>query len=50
MSTSAPVKKEHDIPIVRPQRIPKELPAPNPERLVPIVPFVPAEVPERVRR
>lgn len=46
VSTSAPIKKVHDIPIVKPQRVPKELPVG-----VPVVPFtIPITVPERVRR
>jgi len=45
MSTSAPVKKEYDIPIIKPMRIPKELPAPG----VPAPVIVnPVKVPERV--
>ena len=50
MSTSAPVRREYDIPIVEPYRppaVPKGLPAPDPERIVPIV--VPVRQPERVR-
>lgn len=46
MSTSAPVRREVDIPIVEPRRYkpePKRLPQPNPERIV--TPFVPIEVP-----
>ena len=46
MSTSAPIKREYDIPIVKPRRelleLPGGVPAPN------IV--VPVRVPERVRR
>ena len=47
MSTSAPVKKEYDIPIIKPMRIPVE-----PQRLSPGVPAPvivrPVRVPERV--
>lgn len=53
MSTSAPIKREYDIPIIRPQPapvVPRELPAPDPERLVPIIPSVPVEVPVRIVR
>ena len=47
MSTSAPIRREYDIPIVKPQRIPEE-----PRRLNPGVPAPvitrPVRVPERV--
>ena len=46
MSTSSPVRKIHDIPIVLPQVEPLRLPEIDPERYVPMVPVV---VPERVR-
>lgn len=50
MSTSAPVKKEYDIPIVKPMVVPRELPAPDPERWVPVVTVAPVKVPVRVLR
>ena len=48
MSTSAPIKREYDIPIIiiKPKREPLELPAPTPERWIPSV--FPVGVPERV--
>ena len=45
MSTSAPVKKVTDIPIIEPVEIPRELPAGVP---APMIVF-PIRVPERVR-
>ena len=51
MTTSAPIRREYDIPIVEPFRppvVPKRLPRPEPTRVVwPI--FVPVRQPERVR-
>ena len=52
MTTTAPVRKVHDIPIVEPYRLPvapRELPVP--ERTVfPVVPIIqPVRQPERVR-
>ena len=50
MSTSAPIKKEYDIPIIRrnPVEHPLRLPEVFPERIV-TIPFVsPVRVPERV--
>jgi len=51
MGTSAPVRKEYDIPIVEPYRPsvgPELLPEPDPERIVaPFVPFVPVKQPVR---
>jgi len=50
MGTSAPVRREFDIPIVEPYRlpeIPKGLPEPDPERIVHPI-FVPVRQPERV--
>lgn len=49
MTTSAPIVKEGDIPITRPQRMPKRLPSPTG---VPVQPFpvrVPAGVPVPIR-
>jgi len=39
MTTSAPIRKVHNVPIivVRPKRVHKQLPAPDPDRLIPIV-------------
>ena len=53
MSTSAPIKREYDIPIIiiKPKREPLELPAPTPERWIPSVFPVrvePMRVPESV--
>lgn len=48
MTTSAPVRKVHDIPIIEPHPIkvaPRELPQPSPERIV--VPAVPIRQPVR---
>jgi len=50
MTTSAPIRKVHDIPIVLPKRSPRQLPAPDPRRLVPIVVDVPERVCVPVRR
>lgn len=53
MSTSAPIRREYDIPIIKPQRVPsvpRELPAPSPERLIPVVEVWPIKVPEKVSR
>lgn len=50
MTTSSPVIKVHSVPIVRPFRpkvVPRQLPAPDERRLVPVVPFVPDR--EKVR-
>ena len=48
MTTSAPIRKIHDVPIIEPYRVPKALPVVDPERIVrPIV--VPVRQPERVR-
>jgi len=45
MTTSAPVRKVHDIPIVEPYRAPKELP----QAPVPVEPFrVPVRQPDYV--
>jgi len=54
MTTTAPVRKVHDIPIVEPQRVPvapRELPSPNPDYIFPIVVPIrqPVRQPERVR-
>jgi len=55
MTTSAPIRKVYDIPLTRPikvEPIKREsvplLPAPNPERWVPVPDFTPMRVPERV--
>ena len=45
MSTSAPVKKEHDIPIIKPEEEPRRL---NPGIAVPNI-VMPVRVPEKVR-
>ena len=51
MSTSAPMRREYEIPIVEPYRVPvqpRRLPEPDPRRIA--VPFaVPVKQPERVR-
>lgn len=41
MTTSSPIRKVHDIPIVKPRRQPMQLPAPDERRLVPVMPFLP---------
>jgi len=49
MSTSSPVRRVHDVPIVIPIQVPKRLPEVSPERWIPINPIVvPERVPERV--
>lgn len=52
MGTSAPMRREYDIPIIEPYRplaVPKSLPQPNPERWIPVTPAVrPVRQPERV--
>ena len=51
MSTSAPVRKVHDIPIVITRPRPLRLPEVAPERYVPAVPIsVPVREPVRVGR
>ena len=51
MTTSAPVRKVHDVPIIRPVRQPVTLPAPDPERWHTIeVPAVPVKEKEPARR
>jgi len=51
MSTSAPIREVHDIPIIEPRVVPRELPTPDPGRWISIVPIrVPVKVPERVLR
>jgi hypothetical protein len=50
MTTSAPVRKVHDIPIVLPIRAPRRLPAPGPEWSEPLVVGVPERVAAPVRR
>ena len=44
MSTSAPIKREYDIPIIKPIRIPRELPAGVPAPII----VRPVRVPERI--
>ena len=39
MTTSSPIHKIHEIPIVRITHMPRELPALNPERIVPMAPI-----------
>lgn len=51
VTTSAPVRREYDIPIVEPcvpPPVPRRLPEPDPSRLVPIV-VVPIRQPVEVR-
>lgn len=56
MTSKAPVKKEYDIPIIKPEEIPKELPAgvPAPEYIPwerEVFPVKsPVRVPEEVKR
>ena len=47
MSTSAPVKREYDIPIVKPKKIPEEPRRLNPGIAVPVI-IRPVRVPEVV--
>jgi len=51
MTTSAPIRKVHNVPIVvvRPRRAPRELPAPSPawETPIVVVPTVPVKEPVR---
>jgi len=43
MTTSSPIRKVHDVPIVRPVRTctPRQLPSPDERTWVPVMPFVP---------
>ena len=51
MSTSSPVRKVHDIPIVEPRRDPLQLPEVSPERRVIVFPStVPVKEPVRILR
>ena len=47
MTTTAPIKKEYDIPIIKPMRIPTEPQRLNPGVPAPVFPM-PVKVPERV--
>jgi len=50
VTTSAPLRREGDIPLVVPfvpPPEPKRLPAPNPERWIPFMPAIPVREPVR---
>ena len=49
MSTSSPVRRVHDVPVVVPKRTPKRLPELAPERWIPVTPIT-VPVKEPVRR
>ena len=48
MGTSAPAIRTHDIPITQPYIPPRQLPAPNPQRLAPDYTAVPTHSPDYV--